>query len=403
MATSLGSVTGRARYDGVVATGEPAAAIPWFLYAVAAAASFVTVGVIWDISWHMTIGRDTFWTPAHLCTYTAALIVGVTCGWVALKTTFAGTPEEKATAVRFWGFRAPLGAWISVWGAFAMLTSAPFDNWWHNAYGLDVKIISPPHTLLALGMVAIVIGALVWTLACQNRADAADRRRLELLFVYAAGLLLVMAGIYVSEFSYRGFQHGSQFYRVTSLAFPMLLIAIARGSTMRWPATTMALVYMATFMVMGWILPLFPAQPKLGPIFMPLDRMQAMEFPLLLIAPAFCFDLLTHRFGKARSSMRDWALAPLFGFVFVTAFVAAQWPFADFLHSAAARNWFFFADRNFTYGVRPASAYGQYRYFPIALESGAALAKGLALAVVYATLSSRLGMAWGRWMTTVKR
>jgi len=32
-----------------------------------------------------------------------------------------------------------------------MLTSAPFDNWWHNAYGLDVKIVSLPHSILALG------------------------------------------------------------------------------------------------------------------------------------------------------------------------------------------------------------------------------------------------------------
>ena len=32
-----------------------------------------------------------------------------------------------------------------------MITSAPFDNWWHEAYGLDVKIVSPPHTLLAMG------------------------------------------------------------------------------------------------------------------------------------------------------------------------------------------------------------------------------------------------------------
>ena len=48
--------------------------------------------------------------------------------------------------VRFWGFRAPLGAWVAIWGAFAMLTSAPFDDWWHNAYGLDVKVLSPPHS-----------------------------------------------------------------------------------------------------------------------------------------------------------------------------------------------------------------------------------------------------------------
>ncbi len=28
-----------------------------------------------------------------------------------------------------------------------MITSAPFDDWWHNAYGLDVKILSPPHVV----------------------------------------------------------------------------------------------------------------------------------------------------------------------------------------------------------------------------------------------------------------
>ena len=59
--------------------------------------------------------------------------------------------------MRFWGFRAPLGAWVCIWGAFAMLTSAPFDDWWHNAYGLDVKILSPPHVVLAAGIGAIQI------------------------------------------------------------------------------------------------------------------------------------------------------------------------------------------------------------------------------------------------------
>src|SRR5947208_4368440 len=103
-----------------------AAALPWPVTTLLLGSTSIIVGIIWDISWHMTIGRDTFWTPAHLCTYAAGLIVGGTCGWVALHTTFAGSDAERAASVRFWGFRAPLGAWIAVWGAFAMLTSAPF-------------------------------------------------------------------------------------------------------------------------------------------------------------------------------------------------------------------------------------------------------------------------------------
>ena len=56
-----------------------------------------------------------------------------------------------------------------VWGAIAMLTSAPFDDWWHNTYGLDVTILSPPHTVLLLGMVGIQFGAMVSVMAIQNQ------------------------------------------------------------------------------------------------------------------------------------------------------------------------------------------------------------------------------------------
>src|ERR1051326_4382378 len=99
-------------------------AFPLHLSAVLFAATSVIVGVIW---------------------------AGLACGWLVLRTTFAGSDAERAATVRFWGFRGPLGAWVAIWGAIAMITSAPFDNWWHNAYGLDVKILSPPHVLLALG------------------------------------------------------------------------------------------------------------------------------------------------------------------------------------------------------------------------------------------------------------
>ena len=73
------------------------------------------------------------------------------------------------------GFRGPLGAFICAWGGFTMITSAPFDDWWHNAYGLDVKILSPPHVVLAIGMVAVEIGALVLIAALHEPANPASR------------------------------------------------------------------------------------------------------------------------------------------------------------------------------------------------------------------------------------
>jgi hypothetical protein len=153
-----------------VATIEPASltrssttatSLPLYCYVLVFGATCIPIGVLWDISWHSTIGRDTFWTPAHILTYIGGLVPGLTCGWLALKTHFFGSPEERAASVRLWGFQAPLGAWIAIWGCFTMLLSAPLDNWWHNAYGLDVKILSPPHTVLAIGMLGVALGVLI--------------------------------------------------------------------------------------------------------------------------------------------------------------------------------------------------------------------------------------------------
>jgi len=383
------------------------ASVPWYVVGVTAAATAVYIGVIWDISWHMTIGRDTFWSPPHLMTYLAAILVAISCGYVALKTSFAGSTEERARSVGFWGLRAPLGAWVCTWGALAMLTSAPFDNWWHNAYGLDVKIISPPHTLLSLGMFAIVLGALLMILAWQNRArdSSGERppRRLELLYMYVAGIALSMIAIYTTEYSFRGFQHGPDFYRVSALAYPVVLVATARASTMRWAATGIALVYMASRIIPGWLLPLFPAEPKLGPIYGTVDHMIPMQFPLLLVAPAIVIDLLMHRNGKdAESARRDWVRAPIIGLAFLAAFFIAQWPFADFLHSPAARTWIFFTDE-FAYMLPTGSNARAYRYYGAHSLTSGALWAGLAIALVYAIVSARAGLAWGRWMRLVRR
>src|SRR5947207_1465348 len=90
----------------------------WHTYAVVFAAIFVMIGVYWDISWHMTIGRDTFWTPAHLLIQAGGLIAGLTSGYVVLKSTLAPSARDIATGVRVWGFRGPLGAWVCIWGCF---------------------------------------------------------------------------------------------------------------------------------------------------------------------------------------------------------------------------------------------------------------------------------------------
>src|SRR5437764_9305188 len=70
----------------------------------------IAIGILWDISWHRTIGRDTFWTPAHMAIYFGGLLGGLTCGWLVIRTSFFASPAEHAGSVKlFWRFRGPLG------------------------------------------------------------------------------------------------------------------------------------------------------------------------------------------------------------------------------------------------------------------------------------------------------
>ena len=370
-----------------------ASAVPWSIYAVLFASTSVVLGVMWDISWHRSIGRDTFWTPAHLAIYLGGIVSGLTCGWVALKTTFAGSADELGSSVRFWGFRAPLGAWVCIWGAFAMVTSAPFDDWWHSAYGLDVKIISPPHMLLAAGIAAIQCGAMLMALAWQNRA-AGDRRQLAKLFLLGAGLLLLLVATVATEHIQRWNMHQARFYQVSAGAFLFFIISAARASAARWPATAVALVYTVLTLFMILLLPLFPAQPLLGPIYVQLDRFMPPDFPLLLVVPALALDLLMRWSGRR---VNDWGLALLASLAFVATLLAAHWPFADFLMSPWARN-FIFASHRMDYGVDPSM---QARWYQLVPPDN--LAIGLPIAVAIGYVSARCGLWWGNWMSRVQR
>jgi len=371
----------------------------WHAYTVLFGATCVMVGVYWDISWHMSIGRDSFWTPAHLLIQAGGLIAGLSSGYVALHTTFRGTDTERAAAVSFWGFRAPLGAWICIWGCGAMLTSAPFDNWWHNAYGLDVRIISPPHAVLALGIFAICVGAMLLTLAQQNRADQALRRRLAWVLAGAGGLFIMNFALFLTEYSERRMMHSAFFYQVTAAVFPFALTAMSRAIKLRWPATAAAAAYTALMLLLMWIIQLFPATPKLGPIYQHITHMVTLSFPLLVIAPAICIDVILRRVGDRWNIYR---LAPVVGVVFVLAFMAAQWPFATFLvTNPLARGWFFNAD-NFVYWMSPTYESLTYRFDPP--PSGASpFVVQLLIAVAIASVSAALGLARGRWMTRVQR
>ena len=118
-----------------------------------AAALFVVLAAgSWDIWWHAAVGRDSFWEPPHILLQAAiaVIIAGAAYGW--------------------WHARTRSWQWIAL-AALLVPLSAPFDELWHRAYGVETLISplivwSPPHVALVVGLLAV--GALLLPLLRQE-------------------------------------------------------------------------------------------------------------------------------------------------------------------------------------------------------------------------------------------
>jgi hypothetical protein len=388
--------------------------VHWPVYVAVGGLACLPVGLLWDISHHSTIGRDTFWTPAHLLIQLGGIVPALLFAAIALKTSVRGTPQARDTTVSFWGLRAPLGVWVTIWGAVAMMTSAPFDDWWHNRYGLDVKIVSPPHAVLGLGMFAVGMGVLLFAFSSQNRATSGNSTHGGLICAFAAGAMIALWGDFTTEFTWPNLQHASYFYGVVCTPFPLLLVLAARASRARQAATIAAATYMLLYIVMILVLPLFPAHPKLAPIYHPVDHMVPPAFPLLLIVPAAAIDAIELLFARSskttanpaqgmpvlrRRWWRDWLLAGAVAVVFLGVILAVQWPFSTFLLSDAADNRFFARSGHWPYFAQPGD--WMNRFWDV--EKDPITFKGIALACLSAFVSARIGLWLGNYLLRLKR
>jgi hypothetical protein len=401
--------------------GRSADSIPWQGWVAVCSVACLPVGLLWDISWHSTIGRDTFWTPAHIVIQLGGLVPALLFAWLAFqKTFFGGGRADASRLVKIAGVSAPLGAWVTIWGAVAMLTSAPFDDWWHNTYGLDVQIVSPPHSILGAGMFAVTAGVLLFVFSQQNRAFGRQTRSGAILCALAAGVMLTLFSDFLTEFTFPNQQHSPPFYRITAAVYPLVLVMTARASRLRWAATIAAATYMTVLMLMIWILPLFPAEPKLAPIYHPVTHMVPPAFPLLLIVPGLGVDLFMRKFGRrtasgdgafafqdetindsaaTRARPATWGFAAGFGAVFLALFVPTQWFFSKFLLSDAAENWFFARSGHFPYFAQPNEWW--YRFWE---RDSHPFGVGDYIAIgAIAVISARIGLWFGDYLRKVRR
>jgi hypothetical protein len=380
--------------------GSKKTGIKLYIYAVTVAALFSAVGVLWDISWHTSVGRDQFLTPPHILIYLGAIFGGLFSAIQVLINTFISPAEEKGSFVKVWGiFYASLGSLFCIWGAIAMLTSAPFDNWWHSAYGLDVKVFSPPHALLLLGIFFLEFGGCVCISKFINLAKPSDKslRVLQVLFIITASSLLCLLYTISNPIIRIRNMRSDIFYQAATVITLLILPAFSRSLRMKWGMTAIALGYFFLQATENWVLQIFPAEPKLGPILTHTTHFQPAMFPMLIMIPAFFMDLV-----MLKSKAGEWVKSVYISVIFVLILVAVQYPFSGFLlQSPASRNWFF-GGTSWYFGNPPDSPF-RYKFSPADLQPIPSFMLGILITVLIGVVISRISLRWGKWMLNIQR
>lgn len=352
---------------------------PFTIACLLASAISIPAALLWDYSWECTVGIDLFWSKPHVALY-VAILVGAVGACVAL---------ASNDGIKLGRIRAPLSAWLVLWGALAFLTAAVFDRWWQMSYGLGAGVWHPPQILKAIAFVTIIVGT--W-LCCLGRP---------ILFPVAGGMILALTSVMTIIFCYANRQHGAGFYQLSCAVYPITLVALAVAGPGKFSATLGALAAFGGGLLAVWVLPLIPGSPQVAPIYHPRDHLMPPPFPLLLAAPAIVIDLLLRFFPGREQRFQNERRAVECGLAFFVIFIAIQWNFSRFLLTPSADNWLFAGGGKHWPFFLKLDVTTRVIFWK--LPGDAMTLMGGILCALFAILSARLGLAIGHWMLRIKR
>lgn len=186
----------------------------------------------WDDSWHTDRGRDDFAIAPHLLLYGGVLaaLVAVAAWFTDARRTNGSWRLDRTTD-------RPL--LLALAGAVVAIASAPVDNAWHELFGRDAVLWSPPHLLGVAGTLTLTVGMLAGLRLSEGRAASVAR-----LFV-AAGVIGALQ-IPVLEYDSDVPQFPVAWYlpvAVVGLGFAAVLLDLL--TTERWAITKAAALYLA--------------------------------------------------------------------------------------------------------------------------------------------------------------
>lgn len=230
------------------------------LFAVAILKLFNFIGGAWDIQWHVEIGRDSLWIPPHLLVFFAfGTGLVVTLALIGYETYLARIGQAQPHSLRLGPFFAPTAAFGICLGYLLALFSAVLDELWHEIFGIDATLWSPPHLSIMLSTMVVDFSLML--------GIASSARRLGYGFNLKSPLPwgLILTGAYafesvnfqMGEAFIVGYRHGGVglyglFFPILVGAFlPLSMIVLIRLAKRYWVVLlalglTLLLQYLAT-------------------------------------------------------------------------------------------------------------------------------------------------------------
>jgi hypothetical protein len=185
-------------------------------------------GFYTDVAFHVAHGRDDdLFTAPH----TAILVGLIVIASASVAGILVATVERVSGTLRWGGLRVPWSTVpLAVLGV-AAVSGFPIDELWHQRYGVDVTMWSPPHLLMILA--ASFSGLASWLVladagVCPGGGSTAGRRRWSRgLHVVTGALTLQGLSSVQGEFSF-GVPQWQQLYHpvLVCLAAGLALVAI---------------------------------------------------------------------------------------------------------------------------------------------------------------------------------
>lgn len=247
-------------------------------------------GTYWDEAWHTDVGRDTFWSPPHMLLYAGPALVTVALTlWLAAAYLQLGRLRRVFT-------QGPLA--LGVVGAAVTVASAPVDDLWHDVFGRDAVLFSPPHTMGLVGILMLFASVLI---------ESTRRRAGHWLTPFSSAAILGGFAVLTFEWDADVPQFANVFYLpILSGAAALALGVVHRVVRDRWIGVRAALVYTG---LMGAVVGFLNIMGHSAPIL-----------PALLL-PAVVFDVVAQR----RTARWLWSTA------FALAVYAVYVPYLNFL------------------------------------------------------------------------